>query len=204
MRILLLPLAILLALSGLATAAPVTYNSSDVPYDINNLTPTVYSTLSITDSFVLTKLTVTVNITHTWVGDLILTLIAPDATPVLLVARRGSAGDNFQNTVFDDDSPVYITDGAPPFAGSYHPEQSLNILNGKSVQGVWTLFVEDASDGDVGQLLNWSLTATPASASAVPEPGTVALLGAALLALGGAARFRNGGRRRSALPSTLS
>src|SRR5439155_18596049 len=58
------------------------------------------STLAVSGlSNVIANLDVEVNLTHTYDGNLILTLIAPDGTRITLTNRDGSSGDNFVNTV---------------------------------------------------------------------------------------------------------
>ncbi len=50
----------------------------------------------------------------------------PDATMVELSTDNGSTGDNYTNTVFDDEASTAITAGTAPFTGSYRPEGSLS------------------------------------------------------------------------------
>jgi len=60
--------------------------------------------------------TVCINLTHTWDDDLVISLIAPDATEFLLSARHGGDGDNYTNTCFNNASPNPIYAGSPPFS----------------------------------------------------------------------------------------
>ena len=48
----------------------------------------------------------TVGLDHTFVGDLVGTLIAPDGSEVTLFARDGGPGNNICQAVFDDSSPT--------------------------------------------------------------------------------------------------
>ncbi|UOE40351.1 proprotein convertase P-domain-containing protein [Chryseobacterium suipulveris] len=105
----------------------------------------------------ITKVKVKVNLTHTWVGDVEMKLIGPDNTEVMLANRRGSSGDNYTNTIFDDDATTAISSGTPPFTGTFKPESPLSAFNGKPITGNWTLRITDKANGDGGQLLNWSL-----------------------------------------------
>lgn len=116
------------------------------------------SVITITDDFFVANVNVTVNIEHTWVGDLQIKLIAPDgSTEVILVDSQGFNGDNFTNTVFDDDAPNSINSGSAPFTGTFSPQGSLADFNGLQSAGDWTLHILDQSDDDGGNLLNWSL-----------------------------------------------
>ena len=82
------------------------------------------STLSIAGSGTIQDLDVRIpDMTHTFDGDLEITLIGPGGSPsVTLVNNRGSSGDNFTNTVFDDEAATAISAGAAPFTGSFRPE----------------------------------------------------------------------------------
>ncbi len=53
----------------------------------------------------------TVSIAHTWVSDLTLVLRSPNGTHVELSSDNGGAGDNYTNTVFDQDADDPITGG---------------------------------------------------------------------------------------------
>lgn len=119
------------------------------------------------DGLVVTDANVTVNITHTFDGDLsIFAQSETDAGVVrggsFLSNQEGSSGANFTNTVFDSDAPTYIGDGTAPFTGSFFPESGLTALNGFA-GGQYRLTVADNSSGDVGTLDSWSVTLTYAT-----------------------------------------
>jgi subtilisin-like proprotein convertase family protein len=98
------------------------------------------------------------NLTHTFDGDLLITLISPSGTRVVLSNRRGSSGDNFVNTVFDDTAATPIASGTPPFTGSFKPDGVLGTLNGQNANGTWALEINDLASGDSGTLSAWSIT----------------------------------------------
>ena len=100
---------------------------------------------------------VCMDITHTFVGDLEVLLRCPDGTTINLTMRRGGAGDNYSGTCFVATGPS-ITTGAPPFAGSFTPEQALANLAACTADGTWSLIVRDRVTGDVGQLLGWTIS----------------------------------------------
>ncbi len=116
-------------------------------------------------------LEVTVDVTHTWIGDLVITLVGPDGTEVVLVEREGGSRDDFQGTIFRSNAAVSITDGQAPFRGAFRPEGDLTDLVGKAAQGTWTLRIEDRAQQDGGALNRWALglttNAVPASAFTV-------------------------------------
>jgi len=147
---------------------PMVYNSTNVPLPIPD-NPTISSTLIISDNFTINDVNVTINLTHTFDGDLDIFLVAPDGTTVVeLTTDNGGSGDNYTNTTFDDEAATAITAGAAPFTGSYRPEGLLSTLDGLNASGTWTLRIDDDAGGDTGILLAWSLN-FPASCN-VPGP----------------------------------
>lgn len=135
---------------------------------IRDLTTTI-SSIAINQDISISDVNVRVNITHTWDGDLRLQLRSPNGTIRTLVNRRGGAGDNFQNTVFDDEASSPVTSGNAPFAGSYRPEQALSGFDGMNARGTWQLLVLDGDFGDIGTLNSWSLTFTSNAAAAAAK-----------------------------------
>jgi subtilisin family serine protease/subtilisin-like proprotein convertase family protein len=90
----------------------------------------------------LKSIKVTVDIDHTYRGDLVVTLIPPasmGAANVVLHNRAGGAADNIKMT--------YAASGLPALAA----------LNGKSPAGNWTLLVEDKARNDIGTLRGFTL-----------------------------------------------
>ena len=108
----------------------------------------------------------TVGIAHTWVGDLIMNLSAPDGTAIDLMRRPGpgsvgSSGNNFCQTMLDDQSggdsiqTIANTDG--PYTGSYTPAEPLNTFVGSPANGTWSLNISDNVRQDAGTLYGYSL-----------------------------------------------
>jgi subtilisin-like proprotein convertase family protein len=119
---------------------------------------TTLSTVNVDDTFVLTDVNLgPLSITHTYDSDLDVFLISPQGTRVALFTDVGSAGDNFTDTVLDDECDTPITNGTAPFTGCYSPEGSLSDLNEENSSGVWTLEVHDDYAGDTGTVEAWSL-----------------------------------------------
>jgi subtilisin-like proprotein convertase family protein len=127
---------------------------------------------------VLHDLNLTTFITHTFSGDLDVTITSPAGTVVTLTSDNGGASDNvFNGTVWDDDANPggqvpYITndgmvtdtaymDGVPQLALT--PEQALASFRGENPNGVWKLTVTDDLAADVGTLNSWSLEVSTVS-----------------------------------------
>lgn len=134
--------------------------STDIPKAINDYS-TVTSIITISENRTILDVNVTItNITHTFDADLDIYLISPLGTRIELSTDNGSSGDNFINTVFDDEASTPITSGTAPFTGSFIPETPLSALDGQSTQGTWTLEIYDDATGDTGTLYGWSITFT--------------------------------------------
>jgi subtilisin-like proprotein convertase family protein/F0F1-type ATP synthase assembly protein I len=151
-----------------ATVAPVQY--SNVPVDFlnntvysipdNNTTgvssPVTVSGISPATISASTFVSVKVNITHTYDGDLILYLISPSGNQIRLSNQRGGAGDNFVNTFFSPAATTPIAQGTAPFTGTFLPDESFSLLTA-NVNGTWNLRVADVASVDVGTINNWTL-----------------------------------------------
>ncbi len=114
-----------------------------------------------------------VRITHTFDGDLILTLVSPGGRVVQLANRRGIAGDGYGSGAAScSGSLVLFGDGFPtpistpgntvqnPIVGSFKPEQPLSLVVGGPARGSWVLLVADVAGGDTGAINAVSLNFT--------------------------------------------
>lgn len=97
------------------------------------------------------------SLTHTWDGDVTFTIKSPSGQEVTLSQNRGSSGDNFINTIFDDSAATPIANGTAPFTGTFKPEAVLNVFNGQEVHGNWILKVVDNASGDTGRVNSYCL-----------------------------------------------
>lgn len=82
---------------------------------------------------------VIVDISHTYCGDLMVSLIGPDSTTVYLHEGRGGGADNLVRTFTVTDVPA------------------LQQLEGKSARGKWQLKVVDRWADDTGTLNTWGI-----------------------------------------------
>jgi subtilisin-like proprotein convertase family protein len=130
-----------LAVSGVGNVARATFS-----VDGTSCSPAVASPL--------------VGLDHTFVGDLVGSLVAPDGTSVTLFARRGLDGNNICQAVFDDDAARSITSATSaeaPFTGTWRPETPLAALNGHSADGTWNFHVADEAGLDIGSVRAFTL-----------------------------------------------
>ncbi len=143
-----------------ANISCATFSATNLPLAINPVgTNLVYtSTINVPSNLVITDVNVTIDITHTWDADLDITLTSPSGTVVELTTDNGGSGDNYTNTVFDQQATTLITAGTAPFTGTFIPEGNLNTLNGLMSGGNWILRVTDDADQDGGTINNLSIT----------------------------------------------
>lgn len=139
-----------------------TVASTNVPLAIpdngNTATSTLdYQVAGVPANVTITDVNVTVNINHTAVGQLALSLVSPNGTVVDLVAQVGGTGNNFTGTVFDDEAGQTIDAGNAPFTGRFQPQNDLADFIGEIAQGQWQLLITDSVTGDIGTLTSWSL-----------------------------------------------
>jgi subtilisin-like proprotein convertase family protein len=139
----------------------VTYNSTELVSipdgtSANVGGPVATSIINIPANQMITDVNIGLNISHSYIGDLKITLKHPDNTPVVLVDRicNTSANSGIVATVNDSAANVVC---ANPVTGSFSPTQLLSALNAKSSNGDWTLELQDFWNADVGTLNSWSV-----------------------------------------------
>ena len=100
----------------------------------------ITDTIVIDQDATIAAVKVSLDISHTYRGDLRVTLLTPWGDAVVLHQRhQGGSADNIQRTI--DESDV----------------QALATLHGHSTKGSWTLLVQDLAPVDVGTLNRWAL-----------------------------------------------
>jgi subtilisin-like proprotein convertase family protein len=163
-------------------AGPATTRTSSPGVAIpDNDSGGVSTTLSVGTAGILKDVDVRINnLPHTWVGDLVMDLTSPDGTRVVLAEHPGgpdNSGNNFTNTIFDDEASTNISAGAPPYTGSFKPQNDqLSRFDGKQQQGTWTLRVRDLFASDTGAINDWgTVKRTAQCSSGDTTPPTVTL-----------------------------
>ncbi|MFO0829477.1 MAG: proprotein convertase P-domain-containing protein [Phycisphaerales bacterium] len=199
MRMVLAAGSVAFLLSGVAAADIFNGSGGSIP---DNNPAGIVSTINVANAGqvgVFNGLTIN-GLTHTWVGDVVITLTLPDATVITIADRIGKTsattgfGDssNFGgNYTFNDaggDIWASAASGDTNFViptGAYRASAALTgaainlnaLIAGKNVTGDWKLTITDGAAGDTGSYTDWSL-----NFSIVPTPGALALLGLAGLA----------------------
>ncbi|MGQ4645956.1 proprotein convertase P-domain-containing protein [Lyngbya aestuarii] len=125
----------------------------------------------IQDNFPVSTVHVTLkNLTHTWVGDLVVRLHHLESDTVVDLFRRpgqrqfsssGYCNDLNGDYSFNNKSRKNFESAAAEHAvipsGNYAPAQPLSVLDGLPSSGTWRLIINDCAAGDSGSLDSWSL-----------------------------------------------
>ena len=132
--------------------------SLDLPVTIPTTVATVTSTLNVAAAGTITSLSVaSLDISHTWINDLEVTLMSPGGTTVSLVDQICGSENDIIVTLEDGASTAIGTDCPPTVGNSYQPNQALSGFNGETAAGTWTLTVTDHVNQDGGTINGWTL-----------------------------------------------
>jgi len=134
----------------------------------------VDAVIEVPDHGTINDIDVGISLSHDNVFDLQIFLVSPSGTVVCLNMYDPSGeyfeGEDYVDTIFDDEAEVPIGQAEPPFPGRYQPEGPLSAFDGEDAQGTWRLLVYDAYYADTGNLDSFEIIIT------VLEPATAILL----------------------------
>jgi len=139
----------------------------------DNVPAGVTSNLVIANSGSVTDLNMSLQVTHTFVGDLSFRLTHVESgTTALLINRPSSCSGNDINAILDDEaaSPVQCAASVPTINGSFRPDNPLTVFDGLARNGTWRLTASDNSGADLGTVNTWCLWGT---VGAAPLPNSI-------------------------------
>ena len=121
-----------------------TYVATDLPQAItDNATTTSYITVG--DAYCIGDVDIELDLTHTYIGDLIVEVTSPEGTTVRLHDRSGGTAEDIH--AYYDDNGGDIPEGPG----------ALSDFIGEIVTGTWTMIVSDNAGADQGSLDHWAL-----------------------------------------------
>lgn len=148
--------------------------------------------IEVPDHLTIYDLDVGINVTHTNVFDLQVFVQSPIGTRLCLnrydFKNEFFKGEDYAQTIFDDEAEIPIEQGTAPFTGRFRPKAGslLEIFDGEDVYGLWRLQIYDMWRWDTGNLDRVELIVTiPEPVITIPEPAATTLLviGASLTAI---------------------
>ena len=153
-------------------------SSASIP---DNIASGVDRTITINDPRLIVDLDVTLDINHTWVGDLKLKLTRQETDQTITLLDRpgypasdyGCSYDNIR-AILDDEMSSSVANkcASSPAAisGIYVPETALGVFDGQAINGNWILNISDRSPNDSGRFNQWCIVASISPAPAPPTP----------------------------------
>ncbi len=129
-----------------ASIASVANSSASVP-------------LTITGGYTIGDINVNMNITHTYVQDMTISLQGPASigSPVIILLQEPCGDNDNINCTMDDIGGIPACSGNPSISGFIAPFDSLSSLNSLPADGEWTLLIDDPYNGDGGSVNLFSI-----------------------------------------------
>ena len=119
--------------------------------------PPLFHTITVPDDGLGTiqSMTINVDVSHTFVGDLLVRITHPDGTTLSNVWSGDCGSEDDFDVTFDDTAGAIVC--GSPTVGTFVPLEALSIFNGLETEGDWEILIADFFAGDTGQLNDWSL-----------------------------------------------
>ncbi|MFD2726175.1 zinc-dependent metalloprotease [Hyunsoonleella rubra] len=117
---------------------------------------TVTNIINVPDSGTISSIKTNVDVTHTYISDLIVTLEHPNGSTSSVIWNENcfnSPGYQDFDIIFDNEGSAVAC--ASPTNGTYIPANTLSIFDGLDSQGNWQISVSDGFAGDTGTLNDW-------------------------------------------------
>nr|WP_299342471.1 zinc-dependent metalloprotease family protein [Allomuricauda sp.] len=128
-----------------------------LPLTIASSTPnTVSTTVTVPEDFSVSDVSLSMNLEHTFLGDLVVRLISPSGTENIILSNTCGEFDDV-NAVFEDGASEISCSNNPAISGTVRPVGVFDIFKGESSLGEWTLEIQDTAAGDGGSLVDFSL-----------------------------------------------
>jgi subtilisin-like proprotein convertase family protein len=115
--------------------------------------------LTITGGYTIGDIDVNVGITHSWIGDIAVTLEGPASigSPVFTLLDIPCGNNQDISCTMDDNGAFPACSGIPAVSGNIKPLSPLNALNTLPADGQWILKVFDFNNFDGGTIDSFSI-----------------------------------------------
>jgi subtilisin-like proprotein convertase family protein len=129
-----------------ATIASVANSSASVP-------------VTITGGYTIGDMKVNLNLTHTYIQDMTISLVGPASigSPVVILFKEACGDNDNIACTLDDTGSAPACSGIPSVSGVVAPFEALNAFNTLPANGEWTLRISDPHNGDGGVVNSFSI-----------------------------------------------
>ena len=117
----------------------------------------VFVPVTVSDNAIIDgNLKINVDVTHSYIGDLIMQLQSPGGSFANIWNRTcNDAQYGNIDVTLEDGSPAIVC--GSPTTGTYAPANPLSVFDGEDINGTWNLVFVDFYNGDTGVVNEWSL-----------------------------------------------
>ena len=128
------------------------------------------STVTLPTGSTIADVIIDLGVTHTWVGDLVITVTSPAGTTLTMGDQIGVPATDFGCNnddaidlivTFDDAAVLTAADfeaACPPAVDAYQPVDMLSAFDGEDAAGDWTVCITDNANGDTGSIISFGIT----------------------------------------------
>jgi len=122
----------------------------------DGLPSTIASEIIIQESGLVNEIKVSMDIVHSWIGDLTLTLESPSGKRAIILKEICGNEDQI-NLIFSNTGSGNIPCNPPVSQNIFAPTESFDIFKDEEINGTWKLLVADGVELDGGTLESWNL-----------------------------------------------
>lgn len=112
-------------------------------------------TINIPANSIISDINIGVNITHPYIGDLVIAVLSPNNTEILLKSSSDCQEEDNIIGTFNDDALTYNCSNSGVNIASKSLRELLDGFNGENASGNWTIRLGDFGGGDIGTLNSW-------------------------------------------------
>jgi subtilisin-like proprotein convertase family protein len=129
-----------------ATIASVANSSASVP-------------VTVTGGHTIGSMKVRLNLTHTYIQDMTISLVGPASigSPEVILFKEACGDHDNINCTLDDNGEAPQCSGIPSVFGTIAPYEALSAFNNLPANGEWILKVKDPYNGDGGTVNSFSI-----------------------------------------------
>lgn len=130
---------------------------ADAPGTTINDNATATTSITVPSGGTINDIDVYLDISHTWIGDMDISLESPSATTINFANLTGCGNVDNVDATFDDEAASPVDCANIPNGNTYQATTALSGFDGEDQAGVWTLSVTDVATGDPGIINNWAM-----------------------------------------------